>query len=79
MGHRLLKRGSPIWDSELGNMVEMRFKSASSKTKDVYQLDRDEVKGGLGAYRKEGEGRAKSCECELGWFAWSTVGSIDRL
>lgn len=42
--------------------------------KDVYQLDRDEVKGGLQTYVKEGEGRAKSHEYEMGWFVWSIVG-----
>lgn len=46
LGRRLRKRESPIWDGELGNTVEMGFKSESEKMKDVYQLDRDEAKGG---------------------------------
>ena len=56
LGRRLLKRESPIWDGELGNTVEMGFKSESEKMKDVYQLDRDEVKGGRKGIPKGAEG-----------------------
>lgn len=76
MGHRLLKRESPIWDSKLGNMVQMGFKSESEKMEDADQLDRDEVKGDGRACLKEGEGRAKSRQYEMGRFVWSTTSSV---
>ena len=68
MGHKLLKRESLIWDSKLGNTVEMGFKSESEKMKDVNQFDRDEVKGDGRACLKEGEGRAKTRQYEMNRF-----------
>lgn len=76
MGHRLLKRESPVWDSELGNMVEMGFKSESEKMKDVDQLARDEGKGDGRTCLKEGEGGTKTGQYEMRRIVWSTTGGV---